>query len=255
MNTLYDYKKFKILVKNMIQISHKKELENLLDKDELEMFSRLQELIQKLNKISNLTRLLDGNDYWISQVYDSIWPFFNDSNKLFENKKFIDIGSGCGFPGLAYAITHPNSEIYLIDSSLKKTNALKQIVESMNFTNKIHIVNDRIEKIGHNLEFRHNFDVGTARAVSSAPTVSEYLLPLLKTNGLGLIFCGKWQETDHNKLKKAVTILNGKINKVKFKQLPANKGERNVIFIKSKGDCPISYPRGIGKPSKYPLGN
>ena len=52
----------------MIQISHKKELENLLDKDELEMFSRLQELIQKLNKISNLTRLLDGNDYWISQA-------------------------------------------------------------------------------------------------------------------------------------------------------------------------------------------
>jgi len=239
----------------MIQISHKKELEKLLDKDELEMFSRLQELIKKLNKLSNLTRLLDGNDYWISQVYDSIWPFFNDSNKLFANKKFIDIGSGCGFPGLAYAITHPNSEIYLIDSSLKKTNALKQIVESMNFTNKIHIVNDRIEKIGHNLELRHKFDVGTARAVSSAPTVAEYLLPLLKTNGVGLIFCGKWQETDHNKLKKALTTLNGKINKVKFKQLPANKGERNVIFIKSEGNCPNSFPRGIGKPSKYPLGN
>ena len=48
----------------MIQLSHKKELENLLDKDELEMFSRLKELIQKLNKISNLTRLIDGNDYW-----------------------------------------------------------------------------------------------------------------------------------------------------------------------------------------------
>ena len=255
MNTLYGHKKFKILVKNMIQISHKKELENLLTKHELEMFSRLKELIQKLNKISNLTRLLDGNDYWISQVYDSIWPFFNDSNKLFENKKFIDIGSGCGFPGLAYAITHPTSEIYLIDSSLKKTNALKQIVESMNLKNKIHIINDRIENIGHDLEFRHKFDIGTARAVSSAPTVSEYLLPLLKTNGLGLIFCGKWQETDHNKLKKAVTILNGKINKINFKQLPANKGERNVIFIKSEGDCPISYPRGIGKPSKYPLGN
>ena len=52
-----------------------------------------------------------------------------------------------------------------------------------------------------------------------------------------------------------MTILNGKINKINFKQLPANKGERNVIFIKSEGDCPISYPRGIGKPSKYPLGN
>ena len=75
MNTLYDHKKFKILIKNMIQLSHRKELENFLDKEELEMFSRLKDLIQKLNQISNLTRLIDGNDYWISQVYDSVWPF------------------------------------------------------------------------------------------------------------------------------------------------------------------------------------
>ena len=239
----------------MTQILHKKELENFLGADEFEMFSRLKELIQKLNKISNLTRLIEGNDYWISQVYDSIWPLFKNSNKLFENKKFIDIGSGCGFPGLAYAITHPNSEIYLVDSSFKKTNALKQIVKAMNFKNKIHIINDRIENIGHDSAFRHNFDIGTARAVSSASTVAEYLLPLLKINGVGLLFCGRWAESDNNKLKKAVDLLNGKINEVKFKQLPINKGQRNVIFIKSKGNCSVSYPRGIGKPSKYPLGN
>ena len=238
-----------------MQILHKKELENFLTKDDLEMFSRLKELIQRLNKTSNLTRLLEGDDYWISQVYDSIWPFFKDGNKLFENKKFIDIGSGCGFPGLAYAITHPNSEIYLIDSSLKKTYALKKIVYEMNFKNKIHIVNDRAENIGHNLEFRNKFDIATARAVSGASTVAEYLLPLLNMNGVGLLFCGKWPESEHNKLQKAVALLNGKINEVKFKQLPANKGERNAVLIKSEGDCPTCYPRGLGRPSKYPLGN
>ena len=239
----------------MIQILHQKELENLLAEREIEMFLQLKVLIQKLNKISNLTRLIEGNDYWISQVYDSIWPFFIDSNKLFENKKYIDIGSGCGFPGLAYAITHPNSEIYLIDSSKKKTNALKEIVKTMNFQNKIYIVNDRIENIGHNLEFRNKFDIGTARAVSSASTVAEYLLPLLKTNGLGLLFCGKWSKSDGSKLTKAVNLLNGKINDIRFNDLPANKGERHVIFIKSEGNCPHSFPRSIGKPSKYPLGN
>ena len=239
----------------MTQILHKKELEKFLGADEFEMFSRLKELIQKLNKISNLTRLIEGNDYWISQVYDSIWPLFKNSNKLFENKKFIDIGSGCGFPGLAYAITHPNSEIYLVDSSLKKTNALKQIVTAMNFKNKIHIVNDRIENIGHNLEFRNKFDIGTARAVSNICTVAEYLLPLLKSNGVGLLFCGRWTKSDQNKLNKALTLLNGEISEIKYRKLPANKGERNVIFVNSKGNCPIIYPRGIGKPSKYPLGN
>ena len=71
--------------------------------------------------LGKLTRLIEGNDYWISQVYDSIWPFKENSNINFDNRKFIDIGSGCGFPGFAYAITHPNSEIYLVDSSKKKT--------------------------------------------------------------------------------------------------------------------------------------
>ena len=37
----------------MIQILHKKELESFLDEDELEMFSRLKELIQRLNKTTN----------------------------------------------------------------------------------------------------------------------------------------------------------------------------------------------------------
>jgi len=52
-----------------------------------------------------------------------------------------------------------------------------------------------------------------------------------------------------------LTLLSGTINEIKFKQLPANKGERNAIYIKSEDNCPILYPRGIGRPSKYPLGN
>ena len=238
-----------------MQIIHSKDLNEILSSDEIQLFKKLQKIICKINKYTNITRLVEGDDYWISQVYDSIWPLFKNSNKLFENKKFIDIGSGCGFPGLAYAITHPNSEIYLVDSSLKKTNALKQIVTAMNFKNKIHIVNDRIENIGHNLEFRNKFDIGTARAVSNTCTVAEYLLPLLKSNGVGLLFCGRWTKSDQNKLNKAVTLLNGEISEIKYRKLPANKGERNVIFVNSKGNCPIIYPRGIGKPSKYPLGN
>ena len=93
---------------------------NLLTEEEIIMFRELQIKIQELNYKTNLTRLIEGDDYWISQVYDSLWTFKENTNKIFDNKKFIDIGSGCGFPGFAYAITHPNSEIYLVDSSKKK---------------------------------------------------------------------------------------------------------------------------------------
>ena len=97
-----------------------KEIFNFLSDKEIIVFKQLQKIIKELNSISNITRLLEGNDYWISQVYDSIWPFLENKNNFFDNKKYIDIGSGGGFPGLAYAITHPKSEIYLIDSSKKK---------------------------------------------------------------------------------------------------------------------------------------
>ena len=92
----------------------------LITEEEINIFQELQIKIKELNNKTNLTRLIDGNDYCVSQVFDSIWPFKAFSNINFNNKKFLDIGSGCGFPGLAYAITHPNSEIYLIDSSKKK---------------------------------------------------------------------------------------------------------------------------------------
>ena len=92
----------------------------LLTEEEITIFQELQNKIKELNSITNLTRLIDGDDYWVSQVFDSIWPFKAFPKNNFNNKKFLDIGSGCGFPGLAYAIIHPNSDIYLIDSSKRK---------------------------------------------------------------------------------------------------------------------------------------
>ena len=103
------------------------EIFSLITKEEIIMFQELQIKIKELNNKTNLTRLINGADYWISQVFDSIWPFKTFTNSSFDNKKFLDIGSGCGFPGLAYAITHPTSEIYLVDSSKKKNRCTKSL--------------------------------------------------------------------------------------------------------------------------------
>ena len=105
------------------------EIFSLITEEEIIMFQELQIKIKELNNKTNLTRLINGDDYWVSQVFDSIWPFKTFPNINFDNKKFLDIGSGCGFPGLAYAITHPTSEIYLVDSSKKKTDALKVLIK------------------------------------------------------------------------------------------------------------------------------
>ena len=76
---------------------------------------------------------------------------------------------------------------------------------------------------------------------------------MLKKSGSGLLYCGKWNKKDEVNIKNSLEILKGSISDIKKTQLPKQKGERTIIFIKPKKNCPDSYPRGIGKPAKYPL--
>ena len=237
----------------MIKESIPDELLKLITEEEIMMFKELQIKITELNYKTNLTRLIEGDDYWISQVYDSIWPFKEISNINFDNRKFIDIGSGCGFPGFAYAITHPNSAIYLVDSSKKKSDSLKEIIKRINFKNNIFVINDRIENIARQSLFRNSFSIATARAVSNPSTVSEYILPMLKKHGLGILYCGKWDNKDNKNLEKTLKVLKAKIVETKSNFLPKEKGIRNAVFIEPKDSCPEIYPRSPGKAKKYPL--
>ncbi len=229
------------------------EILSLITEEEINLFQELQIKIKELNNKTNLTRLTDGDDYWVSQVFDSIWPFKAFTKFNFDNKKFLDIGSGCGFPGLAYAIIHPESEIYLIDSLKKKTDAIKILVEQINFKNKIHVINDRIENLAHQSSMRNNFNIATTRAVSNPSTVSEYILPMLKKEGFGVLYCGKWTNEESKNLDKTLEILEGKVKDKKEILLPRNKGTRNIILIQPKNFCPEIYPRKVGKPEKNPL--
>ena len=93
----------------------------------------------------------------------------------------------------------------------------------------------------------------TTRAVSNPSTVSEYILPMLKKEGLGVLFCGNWNDEESKNLEKTLKILEGKVKDKKEILLPKNKGTRNIILIQQKRLCPEIYPRKVGKPEKNPL--
>ena len=69
------------------------ELSALINEEEISIFQELQIKIQELNNKTNLTRLIEGDDYWVSQVFDSIWPFkicpnINCTKKLNQRDQF-----------------------------------------------------------------------------------------------------------------------------------------------------------------------
>ena len=75
----------------------------------------------------------------------------------------------------------------------------------------------------------------------------------MKSNGLGILYCGKWTKEDNKNLEITLKVLEGKISEIKSIYLPREKGVRNAIFIEPKASCPDIYPRSIGKAEKYPL--
>ena len=221
---------------------------------QLDQFILLQELLREWNKKSNLTRLVDGDDYWISQICDSLLPLQEELQSSNLSCKFIDVGSGCGFPGMAIAIAMPNSNITLLDSSKKKTTFLKEVSREIGLTSRITVLTERAESIGKHPNFRGHFDYAVARAVAPATVVAEYLVPFLNSKGYALIYKGSWDKIDQQILKKALTELNAEIKQTHKFELPHNRGARNIIRINSVNKCPNQYPRSIGKPKKQPLG-
>jgi 16S rRNA (guanine527-N7)-methyltransferase len=47
----------------------------------------------------------------------------------------VDLGTGGGFPGVPIAIAWPRAEVHLLDSTRKKIEAVRRIVEDMSLTN------------------------------------------------------------------------------------------------------------------------
>jgi len=221
---------------------------------QLAQFIHLQELLKEWNKKINLTRLVDGDDFWTAQVCDSLLPLYEELQHPEVSHKYIDIGSGCGFPGIAIAIAMPNANITLLDSSNKKTTFLKEVSQAIGLHSRITVVTERAEKAGRDPSLRSNFDYAIARAVASANVVAEYLVPFLNSKGQALIFKGGWSEAEQQILKKALTKLNAEIQRTHKFLLPNNRGIRNIIRINSINKCPSQYPRSIGKPKKQPLG-
>ena len=222
---------------------------------QIEQFNQLQILIKKWNTKLNLTRLVEGNDFWIGQVIDSLWPFKNVLKNSLVSPKIIDVGSGCGLPGLAIAIALPNASLTLVDSISRKAKAIQNISEELGLNTRVSVINERVELLGQKNYYRSSFDISLARAVATSEVVAEYLVPFLNKTGEAIVYKGKLNDPELSKLNNALITLKGKVKKIQAFDLPDKRGTRHIIRIRRLEECPKKYPRGIGIPKKRPLGN
>ncbi len=221
---------------------------------QIEQFISLQKVLTHWNRQVNLTRLVKDEDYWIAHVFDSLWPLKNELESPEQKISLIDIGSGCGFPGLAVAIAMPQCKVTLVEANSRKALILKKISSHLGLSKRIKVLTERAEVTGRNPRYRGMFDLAMARAVGAPPVVAEYLIPLIKPTGEALLFVGKWYASDERLLKKALIQLEAKIKLIERCELPNDKGTRHSVRLISKTTCPGKFPRSAGVPRKKPLG-
>ncbi|MDP2827347.1 MAG: 16S rRNA (guanine(527)-N(7))-methyltransferase RsmG [Sulfuricellaceae bacterium] len=79
-------------------------------------------LMDKWNKVYNLTAIRDQESMLVQHILDSlsVLPHVGDG-------RLLDIGAGGGLPGIPLAIARPELQITLLDSNQKKTTFLRQV--------------------------------------------------------------------------------------------------------------------------------
>ncbi|WP_338065237.1 16S rRNA (guanine(527)-N(7))-methyltransferase RsmG [Thiomicrorhabdus xiamenensis] len=85
-------------------------------------------LLQKWNKVYNLTAIRDPEEMLTKHLIDSLAVVPH-----IDSESIIDVGTGGGLPGIPLAICFPERRIDLLDSNSKKTRFLIQAKAQLGF--------------------------------------------------------------------------------------------------------------------------
>ena len=218
-----------------------------LSKGQLESFDIFYNELTEWNEKFNLTAIKEKKDVFEKHFLDSltIIPHLpKDTHKI------IDVGSGAGFPGLPIKIAEPELNVTLTDSTGKKVNFMKNVIEKLGLKG-IMAINNRAEEIGQTERYREKFDVALARAVAYLPVLCEYTLPLVRIGGV-FIAQKAISESEVEDSKRAIEILGGRIKEI----VKINLGgltDRQLIIIEKVRETPDEFPRLPGLPKQNPL--
>jgi 16S rRNA (guanine527-N7)-methyltransferase len=157
---------------------------------QLQHIHRFYELLLAKNEVMNLTRITVWPDFLIRHVLESLLY----AKFIPHQAQVLDVGSGGGFPLIPLAIYRPDITIHALESVKKKALYLEETARHLQLTH-VHIHAERAEVLGHHPVFRGKYDIVTSRAVAALPTLLEYCMPFLKTEGTMLALKGpRWEE-------------------------------------------------------------
>ena len=232
--------------------NEKKYFEELLTKSSIEVNDEAKgkmldflELLYEKNQVMNLTAIRDKEGMLEKHFIDSLLltKVIKD-----EEKSFIDVGTGAGFPGLVLAIFYPEKNFLLVDSVRKKIEFINEVIEKLGLEN-VKTSFERAEELIK--DKRETFDVALCRGVANLRIILEYMIPFIKINGRFLP-----QKLNLNEVEEsgnALKLLGSTIEEIHKFNLPKCGDERIILEIVKNKKTHEKYPRKTGIPAKKPL--
>jgi 16S rRNA (guanine527-N7)-methyltransferase len=229
-----------------------------LNPAQLAQFEQYYHELVLWNQKFNLTAITEYEDVQLKHFLDSLVALPVIAEELHEDLplarplRLVDVGTGAGFPGIPLKIAAPSLQVTLIDGTGKKIQFLQQLVKTLKLQG-VAVVQGRAEELGRNPHYREQFDLVTARAVAPLNTLTEYLLPLVRREGMAVIFKGPSAPQEFIEARKAIELLGGETVRFAPVKVPSLDEQRFVVLIKKVRPTPNLYPRGQGLARKKPL--
>lgn len=201
--------------------------------DSLDALTRFTNRMLQINESLNLTKWTGDEEVLTYHLLDSaqVLPLLEPLVK--SHPKWLDLGTGCGFPGAVLIAAFPQAEVTLLDSVAKKTKALGECLQAAGWNAKTET--GRAEEVGRHIVTRESWDGVVARAVADFRVILEYGIPLLKTGG----YLVNWMTEDQlkavDKSEKALQELHCKIIKRADYSLPGLDQRRYFVMVEKLG--------------------
>ena len=190
-----------------------------------EQLQRYLALVQKWNKVYNLTALRDPADMLTHHLFDSLSAIAPLQRQLAQmgiplaQARLLDVGSGAGLPGVVMAIWCPGLSVACVDTVGKKAAFVQQVALELRLPN-LRGVHARVESL------TEQFDVVSSRAFASLVDFTTWSRAALASHGVWLAMKGKHPADEIAALPADVAVFH-----VEQLQVPALDAERCIVWL------------------------
>ena len=195
----------------------------------------------------NLTSVREG-DWLVRHVMDSLVPAFAGWDI---GGRFLDLGTGAGFPGIPLATRYPEANFTLLEKKKKTARLLDEFLKSSASIPRGEAVAERAENLARDSNHRGGYDTVVVRALAPLPVLIELAIPFLKVGGELWVWKSALSELEGS--HRALEELRAAVSRAIRYRLPEEEQDRYLISIRKEGETTESYPRREGKPEKNPL--